>query len=238
MTARRLSIGKVQLGRVPRVVLVVDSDYATLSSARKNGVHLLEARIDRFKQTDSSFILKQLKALRKYNLPVLATVRSKSEGGRAKLTAAQRLIIYKQILPLIDAIDVELSSLPSLASIIPQARKKKKTIIISYHNFKKTPSEKELMLKLKKAFSKGADIFKCAVQANTANDVLRMYEFTLKHSQRGLVTLSMGNTGSISRIVFPSAGSLLSYTSPILFDGQIPLQQLVQSFKCLFPKFK
>jgi len=49
------------------------------------------------------------------------------------------------------------------------------------------------------------------------------------------VVIAMGALGSISRLTFPLAGSLLTYTSLSPFDGQIPLDVLVAHLRLYYP---
>ncbi|MBI2870232.1 MAG: type I 3-dehydroquinate dehydratase [Candidatus Omnitrophica bacterium] len=229
-----LQIGGARLGCGPCVALVVDRDTALLRNARDQGVHILEARIDRFAHLDLLSVLGEIKGLKKHGLPIIATVRSSSEGGLADLSPAERLKLYQAVLPWVDAVDVELASAALVRALGPLLKKARKPLILSYHHFGHTPPDQFLTERLRRARILGAQITKIAVLAKKGDDVLRMYEFTRRHRRKNIITISLGPRGTLSRVLFPTAGSLIAYTGLIPFDGQIPLRELVSTLKLLY----
>lgn len=193
---------------------------------RPKGADLLEARIDQFKNLKPEAVARALKKMPK---PILATVRSVKEGGKARLSDAQRIALFRAALPHVQALDIELSSPKVIAAL--KGRIGRRTLILSHHNFKSTPSNAALTRMLKAAKRLGARAFKVAANPRSSKDVLRLFAFTLKHRKAGLITISMGKLGSISRLVNPQAGSLITYTSgkPVL--GQLPLARLSAAFR-------
>lgn len=232
-----LRIGKVQLGQIPRVVLAVSGNYSALSRASENCVDILEVRVDHFDQIEPKYVFNEVTAIKKHNLPLIGTVRSKREGGKASISDSRQIALYRKIAPLVEALDVELSSGPTLKQARSIASKNKNVLIISHHNFSKTPDEKELKKITEKALSNGADIIKIATFAQKESDVIRLLEFTSRYKDKKLVTISMGAKGSISRIMFPLVGSLLTYTSVTPSGGQVPLSDLVQGLRLYYPRF-
>lgn len=233
-----LKIGGVRLGEVPRVVLSVLGNHASLSRASENGADLFEARVDRFDRVDPNFVSSEIRAIRKRGLPIIGTVRSKKEGGSRSLPDSRRIALYGKISPLVDAVDIELNSSEALKREVKSiARKNGNTVIFSYHDFSKTPPERELEGILDHAKSEGADIVKIAVFGESEADVVRLFQFTLKNRAKNLVTISMGAKGAISRLVFPLAGSLMTYTSVAPSDGQIPTLELVDHLRMYYPRF-
>ena len=223
---------------VPRIVLGVLGDQPSLSQASENGVTIFEARIDQFDQVDPDFVLGEIKAIRRHGLPIIGTIRSRKEGGKAEVSDSKRMTLYERASPSVDAIDIELNSSEALKRAVKAlTRKNKNTLIFSYHNFSKTPSEAELERILTGALSEGAEIVKIATVAENQADVIRLFQFTLKNRAKNIVTISMGETGSISRLVFPLAGSLMTYTSVAPSDGQIPVGELVQHIRLYYPSF-
>ena len=233
-----LKIGNVRLGEVPRVVLGIVGNYSTLSLAAKSGVNIFEARVDQFEPVDTVFVVNEIKAIRKLDLPIIGTVRSKKEGGKANLSDSRRIALYEKISPLVDAIDIELYSSETVKKEIKaMARKNGNVVIFSYHNFGKTPSEGELDRILKEAKSEGADIVKIATFGESDSDITRLFEFTVKNKSKNLATISMGARGSISRLLFLLAGSLMTYSSVEPSNGQIPIDDLVQHLRMYYPRF-
>lgn len=209
----------------PKIALVI-TDKQSNAQIKAAGVDLLELRVDLFRKMDVDYIQAQIKNRRALKIPLLLTVRNqKAEGASHDWPNAKKHQILQAILPLVDMVDIELSS-PILKETLSQARRLKKKTIVSIHNFKHTPSHLENIFK--KALSTGAQIIKIAAKANSLDDVLRMIEFTHHHRKHPLITMSLGNAGKLSRLVLPAAGSLYTYTflDKPTAPGQIELKTL------------
>lgn len=230
-------IGDVKLGDLPRVVLSVDGESHAVAQAAREGVDILEVRIDQFsgKLTAQSMV-NEVKILKRHEMPLIGTVRADSEGGKAEISDALREEFYEAILPIVDAIDIDISA-PILESVVLSARKNNNTVILSHHDFSNIPSDLQLREIVKKAVSLGADIVKIATFAKNESDVLRLLHFTADHQEKNLVTIAMGNIGSLSRLLFPLAGSLMTYTSVNLSDGQVPPQRLIEDLRFYYPRY-
>jgi len=216
---------------------VVTGRSALPKKGRSQGIDVIEARIDLFKRQDVVSVKRELQAIRKAGLPVIGTIRSPKEGGRARISDAKRLALYKAILPWVDCIDIELGSRSILKEVIKAVKERKKTLMLSYHDFKRTPSKRAIESKIRQARALKAHIVKIATQARTERDVAQLFKLTHQHRKKNLVTISMGRAGSISRVLFPAAGSLLTYTSEQPFAGQIPSRELVQQLNALYPRY-
>ena len=207
---------------------------AAIGQAKKNGMDIAELRIDLYSSRQRGHVLKEIKKFEA--LPTIATIRSKKEGGQWSGSERERLELFKSILPCVGAVDVELSSKSILKEVIGEARRLKKTVIVSYHNFKTTPGQKFLVQILKKAKAAGADVVKIAVMARSKKDLQAMADFTASHAGDKIITLSMGREGALSRILFPSLGSLLTFahvgrpTAP----GQMDLKTTAFFFQKLY----
>jgi 3-dehydroquinate dehydratase-1 len=231
-----LKIGGVQLGALPRVVLGVDRECPPVADAAQAGVDILEVRVDLFDNVTPSEVVSEVKVLKRHEMPLIGTIRSRAEGGKANLNDAQRENLYKHITPLVHAIDIDLSA-SILKPVVAVARRNKNTVILSHHDFKKTPSDAALAEIVKKANALDADIIKVAVHANDEGDVSRLLAFTLAHRGKNLVTISLGSIGSISRLLFPLAGSVMTYTSVTPSDGQIPAGRLIEDLRLYYPRY-
>ena len=233
----RLKIGGVQLGRIPRVVLAVSRDTAGLRHAIATGVDILELRVDQLQPADSEELVTEVQSLRRYGLPIIGTVRCAREGGASDLSGALRATLYAALSPLVDAVDVEVKAAHSLTSTLRLARQNGNLIILSYHDFSKTPSQGKLEAVAVKAVHLGADVTKIAAHARTQEDVLRLFRFTEEYRSRNVVTMAMGAIGSVSRLIFPLAGSLLTYTNVTPSHGQISLQRLIDDLRFYYPAY-
>jgi 3-dehydroquinate dehydratase-1 len=192
-----------------RIALVI-TDQETNAQIKSLGVGLFELRADLFKKLDPAYIVDQIKHRKLLKTPLLLTVRNqKNEGAVKTLSDAKKWQIIESALPLVDMIDIELSS-PLLKKVITTARKLKKKVIVSSHFLQDTPGDLENVFK--KSLSSRADIVKIAAKANSLDDVMTMVAFTHRHNKHALITMSLGSLGAISRLVLPAAGSLYTYT--------------------------
>ena len=231
-----LKIGSVQLGNVPRVILCVDGNLSAVAQAAGEGVDILEIRVDLFRNLAPASVVTEVRALRRHRLPLIGTVRSELEGGAASITEIQRIELYTKVAPLVDAIDVDLAA-KTLTEIIKVVHSNKKVLILSHHDFNGTPAEATLTHIVKKAGTLGADIVKIATMAQNEQDLVRLLQFTLHHRSKNLVTIAMGSKGSFSRLTFPLAGSLMTYTSMSPTDGQIPAKRLIEDLRFYYPAY-
>lgn len=145
---------------------------------------------------------------------VIGTVRSdreRQEGG-LNIPEKKRLEIYRRIIDCVDYVDVEIRS-GIAGDVIGFAKKKRKKVILSYHNFSKTPSLKTL----EKIFGEGRklkpDIIKIAANVRSDNDLFALISFTRRHADKlPLVVIPMGvpACGRLAPLYF---GSLFTYIS-------------------------
>lgn len=195
---------------------------------------LLEIRIDRFRRLDEKSVLQKIRSFKKTRLPLIATIRSRKEGGGRLLSNSKRLGLFKKILPLVQIIDLELNS-ASLRGLIPLAHRKGKRVILSYHNFHSTPSDGALLRLIQKARRQGADWVKIAVTPRRGGDVGRLLLLTHRNRDKNLITIAMGRRGRASRLLAPLFGSCLAYSfvNRSQAPGQIPIQRFLSQIKRL-----
>lgn len=222
------TIGTCTLGKTPRIVGVVDELIPFEKLMILEGTaDILEMRIDCFRQPIER-VTAYLQAVRtKVALPMIGTVREND------YTRENRSAIFTAILPFVDCIDVELGT-PISDEVLSHAAGK--TIIVSEHDFNGTPDTKTLRSMVDRAIVQGAEIVKIATMANSREDVVRLLEFT--HTcEEPMVSIVMGPLGTVSRVVAPLFGSLLSYgylTKPVA-PGQLSAQKLAEEFRKYLP---
>lgn len=137
----------------------------------------------------------------------------------------EKVLAYK-----IDYIDIDYKSQQSLIKKIRTISPKTK-IIISFHDFKKTPQNLVLTKIAKDMQKKGADIIKLATYANDFNDSFRMLNFLKEISQKSkAICLCMGEKGRITRITGHLFGNYLMYAPLSNADktagGQLTIKEL------------
>jgi 3-dehydroquinate dehydratase-1 len=228
-------IGNVSIGDTPRIVAVIAGtidQFTTLAAKAAEGkADILEFRADFCHGME----LKAIKALlvdvkRIANLPILLTIRQFPEGGYFAGTEAERLDLFKGLLSEVDAVDIELYAKAIRDELITAAHAAGKFVVLSYHNFKHTPRLSKINEIVEDAMCFNGDIVKIAVMALNENDVNILSRFTATFDKNILLTtISMGEAGTVSRVLNPFLGSCFTYgfvgeapTTP----GQIEVNQL------------
>jgi 3-dehydroquinate dehydratase I len=84
-------------------------------------------------------------------------------------------------------------------------------VIISYHNYDKTPELEELEEIVRDCYARGADLAKIATHVNVNRDNSKI--LSLYKAPGRLVAIGMGDLGRISRIVAPFLGAEFTYAS-------------------------
>ena len=103
-----------------------------------------------------------------------------------------------------------------------------------------TPEQQEIENRLLKQDQMGADILKIAVMPKSKQDVFTLMNATLavsQKSQKPLLTMSMGQLGTISRVSTANMGGSLSFgmIGEASAPGQIDVTQLKQFLKTVQP---
>ncbi len=227
-----IKVGNVELGGVPRIAVAV-SDKEGNEDLRDRGIDVLELRADRFERLDTDYVTEQIARRRGLGIPLLLTVRNDpAEGGGRPISEHDKMSVFLAGVSGVDAVDIELSS-PIVSKVIAVAREMGKPVIVSAHKLDGTPPRDELDRIFSEAKDKGADIVKIAARANTSQDVDVMLKFTRDHKDDQVITMSLGALGSVSRVSFPFAGSLLTYSfvDQPFAEGQIGLKELREALR-------
>lgn len=177
------------------------------------------------------------------NKLMIATIRTKNEGGQLEISDADYGKTYQAYLknPFMDWLDVEMFRDQKVVSeIVQKAHQKKVLVVMSNHDFQKTPSQDEIEKRLLKQDQMGADILKIAVMPKSKQDVFTLMNATLKVSQqttKPLLTMSMGQLGTISRVATANMGGSYSFgmIGEASAPGQIDVTKLKQILKTVQP---
>jgi 3-dehydroquinate dehydratase I len=161
--------------------------------------------------------------------PIIITARDPREGGANNLSLQQRLNLLLRFLPYAKYVDIELRSARAFKSLLARARKQKVRCILSFHDFKSTPSKRSLRAKAELAKTRGADIFKIACRSDSPAQLTRLIDFvTDKDADLPLSAMGIGKLGAISRLLLARCGSVLNYASlhRSQVEGQLPIEML------------
>jgi len=121
-------------------------------------------------------------------------------------------------------VDIEVDGEPLIRSeMLAKAKSRGCKVIVSFHDFERTPGRHELEAILSQCFRSGADIAKIACRALSERDCARL--LGLLDRQEQVVVIAMGEEGRITRIVAPLLGSPFTFASlgpgKETADGQI-----------------
>jgi len=201
-----------KLSIFPQIAGIIDSMASMKAALRLDAGDLdfFEVRVDAFAGPKGGED-KVLAALPKLKLPLIITVRHPLEGGLHGVSAGKRRESFERFLPHAKFIDVELRSVKSLAGILTLARKKKVSIILSYHNFVTTPPANRLRALEKAAHAAGASILKVATVVSTPEDMAALLSLAHPKRKTPVSLMGMGPFGKVSRLVLAQAGSVLNY---------------------------
>lgn len=193
---------------------------------------LAELRVDFYEDAgDFTKVIGLLKKIREiYNKPLLFTFRTIKEGGRQEMSEEKYFQLNSAAVKsgLIDIIDVELfTDREKIIKLIALSKENNVKVIMSSHDFDKTPAKEELVNRLAKMQEYGADITKIAVMPKSEEDVLKLLSATLEMKKikgdRPCITVSMGTLGIISRVCGELFGSCMTFVSAgqVSAPGQI-----------------
>jgi len=144
---------------------------------------------------------------------IVCTLRPKTEGGKFSGNEKERISILKLIAeynPFL--LDVEFNTLKRNSLLRKYLKSTKTKLLVSWHDFKKTPSSAELKKKMNQ-MSKFSSNVKIVCTAKTTNDSNRMLELYSKKGKNNLISFAMGDFGRISRILCLYLGSPYTYVS-------------------------
>jgi 3-dehydroquinate dehydratase-1 len=150
----------------------------------------------------------------KYELKkVICTLRPKSEGGKFEGSEKERISILKLIAeynPFL--LDIEFNTIKKNKELTKYLKSTKTKLLISWHDFKKTPKFSELKNKmnLMSKFSHNVKIVTTAKSAKDSTTTLQLYS---QNKKSNLIAFAMGDNGRLSRILCLYLGSPYTYVS-------------------------
>jgi 3-dehydroquinate dehydratase I len=219
--------GRRSIKRRTRIVGVIASGADLERAVRmRRPPDLFELRLDRL----ASMADQMERALPNLSRPLIITARDPHEGGANNLRLRQRRDLLARFFNHAGYIDIELRSARALRLLLANSKTEKVQRIVSFHDFKSTPSARVLAEKARQARSHGADIFKVATRTDTPMELGRLLEFmTGNPLNLSLAVMGIGKLGAISRVLLAHAGSVLIYASiagVTDVEGQMSLEQV------------
>ena len=210
--------------------------------AIKLGATFIEVRIDPFKNpfaADFPELIKNIVA------KLIVTIRKSDEGGKFAFDETERQeLIKKAIIAAPYGIDLEFSiEIADLTQLIQLAKANQVKVILSSHDFQKTPELSQMKNLISEAAKKDADFVKVIGTASSLEDNLKMLSLPqiAKKNKIQIIAFAMGQKGAISRILSPVFGAAFTFaaldepTAP----GQISiiaLKKTLETFSSYYKK--
>ena len=205
-----------------------------INKAFQMGADYVEIRFDFVKLVDIDNAIEVAKKVKK---KAVFTLRSPSEEGRFEGDLSERLNSLKKMAavnPML--LDVELDTIKSCnnnekINLMDYFKKQQARILVSWHNFKNTPSNKKLrsVLDEMRTYS---NYIKMVTTANDIEDSIRILDLYKNAPGLVLIAFAMGESGILSRIF----STLLKRTATAPFTyaalekpiapGQMTLEQM------------
>ena len=161
--------------------------------------------------------------------PIIITARDPREGGLGSLSFEKRRDLLARFLPHANYVDVELRSARAFKSLLDRARKQNVRVILSFHDFRSTPSPRSLRAKALAAKKHGSNVFKVATRTDKPSELAPLVNFiTSKHLALPISAMGIGKLGTLSRLLLARCGSALNYASlqQSFLEGQLSIDLL------------
>ena len=211
----RPKICAIVLGETEQEIL----ELAQRSNSEK--CDLIEFRVDHYEGAlEIEKVKGLLRRLRKTaKKPIIFTFRTAREGGKKECSFEY----YKKLLTmaaensLCELIDVEESFIAGDNELIPALKDYGAYVIVSKHDFTKTPDRDEILKSFLDMERKGADIIKAAYMPLNKKDVLNLMaaaeEMTSSYASCPVITISMGQLGMVTRVLGEFIESAITFAS-------------------------
>ena len=223
---------------VPIVGVTREEILAAAENIKSTKADVVEWRVDWYEDIfDFAKTEATMKALREAlgEMPILFTFRTSKEGGEKAIETETYVELNQNAAKtgLIDLVDVEaFTGDEAVKAVVETAHANGVKVIASNHDFHKTPAKEEIVSRLRKMQELGADIPKIAVMPQNKKEVLTLLaateEMASEYADRPIITMSMSETGVISRLSGEVFGSALTFgaVGKVSAPGQMGIEDL------------
>ena len=232
---------------VPLTAQTAEELFSQAEASVAAGADLVEWRADFFEELEQE--VKTAETLELLSdilgqVPLLFTIRTKKEGGNREISTDD-YVNYNLLAArtgYADLVDVEaFDNEEEKKKLISEIRKLGGKVIASTHDFQKTGSRETLLSRFQEMDASGADILKMAVMPKDFEDVAAIMQATnemTKLTDRPLISMAMGDTGSMSRISGENFGSCVTFgtVGKASAPGQFPIKELRMMMEALHRK--
>lgn len=165
-------------------------------------------------------VMGMLKAM--LDKPVLFTIRTSREGGEIDIVPEDYIFVNRMVADsgMADMIDIEAFTAQEtdlVSEFVKYAHDKGNMVLLSHHDFQKTPGLEEMVQCYGYMDSLGGDVIKLAVMPDTEEDTADLMQAAAiadeNYQNSKVVAISMGELGKISRICAGQFGSVITFAS-------------------------
>lgn len=205
---------------VPVMGATAEALLASVRALRGQPVDLVEWRLDHLAALPGADLRAGLAELAARvdeaagGVPVLATYRTRGQGGEGQVTAARYAELVDALagLPGIDLVDVEHDH-PLRDACLAALRRAGTPALVSHHDWCGQPAPEELRELVAQMRATGADAVKLAVTPASPAEALELLgaQHELAASGGPLALIGMGEAGRMTRLVGPAVGGFLTF---------------------------
>jgi 3-dehydroquinate dehydratase-1 len=203
-----------------------------INKALSYGANYIEIRFDFLNLSDMEEALNIAENVRE---KAVFTLRTPAEGGNFKGNNDDRIISLKKLSmakPML--VDIEYGTIKANDDLASYFRRQRIPILISWHDFEKTPPKDQLrdMLEKMRIYSNYIKIVTTAINIIDALRILDLYE---NAAESNLIAFSMGEAGIISRIMCTIIGRS-PFTYAALEESIAPGQLTIKQMRNIYDK--
>ena len=215
------AVGNSQIVCVPLRYHTYEEVKHAAILAKTEGASLVEVWLDTlpFASRDKRSIKQMAALLGDIELPLICVTKASEEQGSFKGSEKDRIRLLENAMQIgVDYVDVGIHTAPELIEVLNKKIEQiggMTQLIISYHNFNKTPHLEELKEIVLRAESFGADVIKIATYANSEEDNKTIFEILdfISSKNKNAIGTTMGSHSKAGRIHACEHGSLWTYGS-------------------------
>lgn len=215
----------------PQTIEQLERDSAL---ALRTGADFIEIRFDYLDRAEFEASLKLTESFKSRSV---FTLRSKAQGGRFEGDEEERISMLQAmagVKPML--LDIELDALESSDILADLAEKSNTRILVSWHDFEKTPAAESLsnVLTRMRVFGNHVKIVTMAQSTEDSLSLLRLYDVA-----SGLypIFFAMGVHGVLSRVLCTIIGNA-PFTYASLGDAVAPGQLTVKQMREIYLKIE
>ncbi len=196
---------------------------------------VIELRFDCLEKAETEILWKIIKnLLKRFTGVFLVTLRPFEQGGKRKLTFAEReeFWLHSHVFEFVEWADLELDF--SEEKINRYWGKAFDKIIKSFHDFEKVPSN---IIEIYNQVLENSELAKIAVQADDITDSIAVWKLLekAKSENKQIIPIAMGEAGKWTRILGLAHGAFMTYaaieTGSETAPGQISAADLIETYR-------